>query len=120
MLSSEADIEGPPMVLFRFVTGTFPVCCVYSAFCFAIAAAASGNMELMVLGSRPELRLAPGDGGGFPKPNEFREPSMLSLLMASLMRADIGSTRLLVCDYQASETNVRTLLAKVGWRQDTR
>jgi hypothetical protein len=54
-----------------------------------MAAAASGNMALMVDGSSPELRLLPGDGGG--RPMEFREPSTFNLDMASLSRLDMAS-----------------------------
>jgi hypothetical protein len=60
---------------------------VNSAFFFAIAAAASGNMALMVDESRAELRFAPGDGGGRTK--ELREVS--SFDMASLRRLDMAS-----------------------------
>jgi hypothetical protein len=41
----------------RFEDGGLPVCCVNFAFSVAIAAAASGNIALMVEGSRPEFRL---------------------------------------------------------------
>lgn len=81
--------RSPKAALLRFEVGALPVCCVYSAFFFAIAAAASGNMAFIVEGSSPELRLLPGDGGG--RPSEFRELSTLSLLIASLRRFDIAS-----------------------------
>ena len=77
--------------LLRFDSGALPFSCVYFAFCVAIAAAASGNMAWMVDGSRPELRLLPGDGGG--RPREFRDPSTLNLFIASLNRFDSGSMR---------------------------
>ena len=66
-----------------------PVCCVNSAFFLAMAAAASGNIALIVDGSRPELRLAPGDGGG--RPSELRELSTFNLDMASFNRLDMAS-----------------------------
>jgi hypothetical protein len=62
---------------------------VNSAFFLAIAAAASGNMALIVEESSPELRFAPGDGGGRPK--ELRDVSILSFDMASLKRLDMAS-----------------------------
>jgi hypothetical protein len=56
----------------------------------AIAAAASGNIALIVEGSRPEcLFVVEGVAGGRVK--EFLEPSTLSLFIASLRRFDIGS-----------------------------
>lgn len=58
-----------------------------------MAAAASGNMALIVDESRPEFRLFPGDGGGRPK--EFRDPSTLSLFIASLNRLAMGSKKAL-------------------------
>lgn len=95
-LSIEADMDGatseersPKAALFLFEVGAFPVCCVYSAFFFAIAAAASGNIAFIVEGSSPEFRLFPGEGGG--RPRELREPSTFSLFMASLRRFDMAS-----------------------------
>lgn len=79
-------------VLFRDVVGMEPVCCVKSAFCFAIAAAASGNMELISAGSSPELRLVLGDGGRRPNPNEFLGPSTFNLPIAELSRLDKTSS----------------------------
>jgi len=110
------------MVLLRFDGGAFPVCSLKSAFCFAIAAAASGNMELIVLGSRPELRLPLGEGGGLPNACEPREPSMLSLLIASFMRDDIGSVQAqLDLQHLVSTKRVwHTFFTKVGRRQDAR
>ena len=45
----------------------------------------------MVEGSKPELRLLLGDGGG--RPSGLRELSTLNLLMASLRRFDMASGR---------------------------
>lgn len=107
----------------RLEVGVLPVCSLKSAFCLAMAAAASGNSELMVLGSRPELRLAPGEGGGLaPNPKDDRVPSMLSLLMASLSRVDMGSVGFcqLQINYCAERKRAHTLFAKVGGRQNTR
>ena len=60
------------------------------AFSVAMAAAASGNMALMVDGSSPECLFVPGVGGG--RVREFLEPpSTLSLSIALLRRFDIGS-----------------------------
>jgi len=78
-------------VLLREVFGTEPVWWVKSAFCFAMAAAASGNMELISAGSNPERRLVLGEGGGRPKPTELRELSTASFPMAQLSRLDIAS-----------------------------
>jgi hypothetical protein len=86
------EVRSPKTALFRFDGGALPVCCVNSAFFFAIAAAASGNMALIVEESRPELRFAPGDGGGRPK--ELREVvSILSFDIASLKRLDMASDK---------------------------
>jgi hypothetical protein len=46
-------------------------------------------MALMVEESSPELRLAPGDGGGRPK--ELRELSMFNFDIASFSLLDIAS-----------------------------
>jgi hypothetical protein len=56
----------PPMVLLRLDAGAIPVMSMNSAFGLAMAAAASGNIRLMVVVSRPELHsvTAPSDGGG--------------------------------------------------------
>jgi hypothetical protein len=95
------DSAGPDMVgaarearasyaaLFRLEEGGFPVCCVNLAFSVAIAAAASGNMALIVDGSSPECLFVEGVAGGRVK--EFLDPSTLSLFIASLKRFDIGS-----------------------------
>ena len=64
------DDRSPRAVLLRLDGGAFPVCCEYSAFFFAMAAAASGNMAVMAEGSNPEFRLLAGDGNG--RPTEFR------------------------------------------------
>jgi len=61
------------------------------AFSVAIAAAASGNIALIVDGSSPECLFAAGVGGG--RVREFLEPSTLSLPIASLRRFDIGSVQ---------------------------
>lgn len=89
MVGATSDDRSPKAALLRLEVGMLPVCWVYSAFFFAIAAAASGNIALIVDGSRPELRLFPGDGGG--RPRELRDPSTLSLLIASLRRLDMAS-----------------------------
>ena len=83
----------PKAALLRLEGGALPVCCAYSALFCAIAAAASGNMALIVEESRPELRLFPGEGGG--RPIEVRDPSTFSFDMASLRRFDIGSWQIL-------------------------
>lgn len=82
-----------PTALFRFDCGATPVVFSNSAFWSSMAFAASGNMDLMVCGSRPEFRLAPpGDAGGFPpNPNDARYPSTFNLFMASFILDDIGS-----------------------------
>jgi hypothetical protein len=67
------DVRSPRAVLLRLEGGALPVCCEYSAFFLAMAAAASGNMAIMAEGSNPELRLLAGEGSG--RPTEFREPS---------------------------------------------
>ena len=94
--SLPADMPGPgtdnrsPIAwLFRFGTG-LPVCWAYSAFCCAIAAAASGNMALMAEGSICEFLFAPAGETG-ARETEFRVFSTLSLAIASLIRLDIGS-----------------------------
>jgi hypothetical protein len=105
LLSLES--EGPEMVgaarearvskaaLFLLEVGGAPVCCVNLAFSVAIAAAASGNIALMVVGSSPECLFVPGVVGGRAK--EFLEPpSTLSLSIALLRRFDIGSRLTLV------------------------
>jgi hypothetical protein len=66
------------------------------AFSVAIAAAASGNIALMVDGSRPDCLLVDGVADGLER--EFLDPSTLSLFIASLKRFDIGSRTL--CKYQ--------------------
>lgn len=83
--------ERSPKALLRVDGAALPVCCAYSAFFWAMAAAASGNMALIVDVSRPELRLLPGDTGGLPI--EFLEFSTFNLDMASLRRLDIASVR---------------------------
>lgn len=68
----------------------------------------------MVDESRPELRFAPGDGGG--RPIEFREPSTFNFDMASLRRLDMASE--LVSQREATaQGSKQTFFAKVGWRQ---
>lgn len=57
------------------------------AFSEAIAAAASGNIELMADGSRPECRLAEGCGCE----RELRAEPMFILFIASFKRLDMGS-----------------------------
>ena len=79
-----------PTVLLRFEMGAVPVVFWNSAFWSSIALAASGNMDLIVLGSSPDMRFAPGEGGGLV-PKDPRDPSTLSLFMASFMREDMGS-----------------------------
>lgn len=83
------DVRSPKTALLRFDGGALPVCCVNSAFFLAMAAAASGNIALIVEESRPELRLAPGDGGG--RPSELRELSTFNFDMASFNRLDMAS-----------------------------
>jgi hypothetical protein len=63
---------------------------VYLAFSVAIAAAASGNIALIVDGSRPECRLVDGEADG--RESEFLDPSTLNLFIASLKRFDMGSS----------------------------
>lgn len=75
--------------LLRLEDGGFPVCCVNLAFSVAMAAAASGNMALMVDGSSPECRLV--DVKVELRAKEFRVESTLSLFIASLRRLDMGS-----------------------------
>lgn len=77
LLSSGAEMVGAarevrsPTVLLRLDAGATPTTSVNSAFCLAMAAAASGNMRLIWDVSKPELRFpAPGDGGGRPRPME--------------------------------------------------
>lgn len=89
MVGGMNDERSPNTALLRFEGGALPVCCVNSAFFLAIAAAASGNIALMVEESRPVLRLAPGDGGG--RPIELRELSTFSLDIASFKRLDMAS-----------------------------
>lgn len=89
MVGATNEPRSPKTALLRLEGGALPVCCVNSAFFLAIAAAASGNMALIVEESRPELRFAPGDGGGRPK--ELRDVSILSFDMASLKRLDMAS-----------------------------
>lgn len=93
VLSVGSDMDGatndersPNAALLRLDVGAFPVCWVYSAFFLAMAAAASGNIAVIVDGSNPEFLLLPGDGKG--RPRECREPSFP---IASLIRFDILS-----------------------------
>lgn len=92
-VSDGSDMDGaineflsPNAALLRFEVAGFPVCWVYSAFFFAIAAAASGNIAVIVEGSSPECLLFPGDGRG--RPREWRE---LSLFIVSFIRVDMPS-----------------------------
>ena len=99
MVGATREDRSPKAALLRFDVGALPVCWVYSAFFFAIAAAASGNIALIVEESNPELRLfprLPGEGGG--RPNEFRDPSTFSLVIASLSRLVMASVHLLATD----------------------
>lgn len=80
------DERSPNAALLRLEVGAFPVCCVYSAFFLAMAAAASGNIAVIVDGSSPEFLLFPGDGKG--RPREWREPSLPT---ASLIRLEVLS-----------------------------
>jgi hypothetical protein len=90
MIGAVSDARGSYAALFRLEVGGFPFCCVNFAFSVAIAAAASGNIALIVEASSPECLLAsPGVLGGWVK--EFLDPSTLSLFMASLRRFDTGS-----------------------------
>ena len=75
--------------LFRFEVGGLPVCCVNLAFSVAMAAAASGNMALMVDESSPDCRL-PIEMAEF-RDIEFLAESTFSLFIASLRRFDMGS-----------------------------
>ncbi len=115
------DARSLKTALFLLDGGALPVCWVNSAFFFAMAAAASGNMALIVDESRPELRLAPGEGGG--RPREFRELSTLSFDMASFKRLDMAS----ICRFEsATDKNKRlfsgiknTFFSKVRGGQQT-
>lgn len=90
MVGATSDVRSAKTALLRFEGGgAFPVCWVNSAFFLAIAAAASGNIALIVDESRPELRLAPGEGGG--RPRELRELSTFSFDIASFKRLDMAS-----------------------------
>lgn len=62
-----------PAALLRLDFGAVPVVFWNSAFWSSMALAASGNMDLMVLGSRPEFRFVPpGEGGGLaPKLQKY-------------------------------------------------
>ena len=91
MVGAIKDARSPSAALLRFEGGALPDCCVNSAFFFAMAAAASGNIALIVEESRPELRLAPADGGG--RPRELRGVSTFNLDMASLKRFDMASLK---------------------------
>ena len=88
MVGAASEARASYAALFRLEDGGAPVCCVNFAFSVAIAAAASGNMALIVDGSSPECLFAPGVGGG-----RFilEPPSTLSLSIALLSRFDIGS-----------------------------
>jgi hypothetical protein len=90
MLGAARDPRLSYAALLRFEDGGLPVCCVYLAFSVAMAATASGNIALIVDGSRPECRLVDGEADG--RDSEFLEPSTLNLFMASLKRLDIGSS----------------------------
>ena len=87
MVGATREERSAKTALFRL--DVEPVCCANSAFFFAIAAAASGNIALIVEESRPEFRLALGEGG--IRPSELRELSTFNFDMASLKRLDMGS-----------------------------
>jgi hypothetical protein len=90
MVGAGREDRGSYAALFRLEEGGLPVCWVNLAFSVAIAAAASGNIALIVDGSRPEcLLVVEGVAGG--RVNELRDPSTLSLFIASLRRLDMGS-----------------------------
>lgn len=89
MVGVTSELRSPNAALFRVEDAVLPVCCAYSAFFWAMAAAASGNMALMVELSRPEFLLLAGETGG--RPTEFREFSTLSFDIASLNRLDMAS-----------------------------
>ena len=89
MIGAARELRLSYAALFRLDDGGFPVCWVNFAFSVAIAAAASGNIALMVDGSSPECLLTPGVVGG--RVREFLLPSTLNLFIASLRRFDIGS-----------------------------
>jgi hypothetical protein len=89
MVGATREERSAKTALLRLDVEAFPVCCANSAFFFAIAAAASGNIALMVEESRPEFRLALGEGG--IRPSELRELSTFNFDMASLKRLDMGS-----------------------------
>lgn len=91
ILDPVIPVRGSMARLLRFDEGGFPVCWVNLAFSVAMAAAASGNMALIVEASRPECRLV--DDMVELRANEFRAESTLSLFMASLSRLDIGSCK---------------------------
>lgn len=76
--------------LFRFDEGELPVCWVNFAFSVAMAAAASGNMAVMVDGSSPECRF--DDDMAAVREYEFRPESTFSLFIASFRRFDMGSS----------------------------
>lgn len=80
---------GAATALLRFDEGGAPVCCVNFAFSVAMAAAASGNMALMVEGSRPDWRLPVAVLEG--RTMEFLAESTFNLFMASLRRLVMGS-----------------------------
>lgn len=89
IVGAARDERASYAALFLFEEGGFPVCCVNLAFSVAIAAAASGNIALIVEGSRPECLLVDGVADG--REREFRDPSVPNLLIASLRRFDMGS-----------------------------
>lgn len=66
-----------------------------------MAAAASGNIAVIVEESSPEFRLLAGDGNG--RPTEWRE---FSLFMASLIRFDMPSELLLATTYIQCESGI--------------
>ena len=102
-------------VLLRFDGGGLPVCWAYSARFCAIAAAASGNMALMVDVSSPELRLLPaGDIGDLPV--VLRELSTFNFDIASLSRLDMASGGHVSTDLQNVFRKCITLFSKIGRR----
>lgn len=97
-----SDVRSPMAALLRLEEGALPVCCVNSAFFFAMAAAASGNMALIVEGSKPEFLLLPGEGSGLP--SECREVSIL--LVGSIVRSNDALISLHQCITAGSWTDL--------------
>jgi hypothetical protein len=90
IVGAASEARASKAALFLLEEGGAPVCCVNFAFSVAMAAAASGNIALIVDGSSPECLFVPGVVGG--RAREFLDPpSTLSLSIALLRRFDIGS-----------------------------